>query len=141
MLPLSRPIDTDSEAAASVPQFFVSVINESNQTLTLAAVNASAGCGWVQEPYPGETLAPGDERVWCGMPAGLHYPISLHLVLSAASGGEIHVSLQRPAGAAARLQVDNLGADALLARALLQRADSSSPFVMVLIGKSDSIAA
>ncbi|QDQ26233.1 hypothetical protein FNU76_07590 [Chitinimonas arctica] len=118
--------------ADALQQFFISLVNHSETALTLQSFHASAGCGWVQEPVAGDLIAAGDERVWCGMPWDLACPVEVDLDLGVQGGGAIRIRFSRryPAPADGSLQLD---AAHLLGSAELQRAESSSPFLMTIV--------
>lgn len=132
------PALTESQASLihqppdPIPQFFVSVVNDSQTVLTVTSLYASDGCGWVQEPYVGESIGAAAERVWCGMPWDMAGPISLTLTLASLDAGEIRLSLHRPANAAATLAL-HCTATSFTAHAELARAESTSPYVLVTV--------
>ncbi|WP_269532714.1 hypothetical protein [Chitinimonas sp. BJYL2] len=122
----------DRRDANTIPQFFISLVNQCPFALTLNALDASAGCGWVQEPLMGEQIDAHAEKVWCGMPWDEGTRIDVAITLHCAKG-TVWLRLERDVRQAALGTVSVDGEPELCARAELQRADSVSPFLMVVV--------
>ncbi|GAB3268243.1 hypothetical protein [Chitinimonas naiadis] len=128
---------TPSPLEDAVPQFFISLVNQSDSSLTLTACRTSFGCGWVQEPVLGEQIAALGERIWCAMPWDLDCGIDVDLTLENALGIRVRIHFSRHYPARAEGQLDIQPAVALTGTAELQRADSSSPFLMITLQTAD----
>lgn len=132
---LRHPAPHDNTAALSdaIPQFFIALVNDSDQLLQLTQFKTASACGWVREPILHEVIAPGDERIWCGMPWDLDAAIAVSLQIHGADNDTVHILFGRTYPAVATASVAFGSNASLYAEAELQREASSSPFLLVTV--------